>query len=520
MKAYEGTVLTCDEKGRVRKYLVEDGGRIVYTGDALPAVYERADRVMLGSGALCPAFGDTHIHFMSHALFLGGLDLRSSPDIASACELIRAFAAERGDSILIGFGSSPHSVADGRLIERADLDKACPDRPVFIVKYDGHAATVNSALLAKLPESARGARGFDAATGIMKGDAFFRVTDFVTGTVSLPATLSGMLRALDSLAAKGVGMIHSVSGVGFPGDLDVSLESLFARGIRNELPYRVFFQTMDVAKALKRGFPRIGGCFATALDGCFGSVDAALLEPYADDPGNRGLLYNEDGKVRDFCIRANRAGLQMEMHAIGDRAFDQAVGAISAALADFPREDHRHTIIHACLPTEAGLEACARLGISIALQPAFLRWAQEPLEYLERVLGDRSYRISPLRAMRDLGIRMSGGSDAPCTEPDPLLGIWAAANHYVAGQSLSAQEALDLYTRNAAWTSFDEAERGSLEPGKLADMVILDRNILAIPPAKIKDARVTSLLLGGKPYVPGQGRASLLARGLFSRRRI
>jgi predicted amidohydrolase YtcJ len=207
------------------------------------------------------------------------------------------------------------------------------------------------------------------------------------------------------------------------------------------------------------------------------------------------------------------------MHAIGDRAFDQAVGAIASALEDCPREDHRHTVIHACLPTERGLEACSRLGIGIALQPAFLHWNQEPLPYLEGILGGRTRTISPLRKMRELGIVMSGGSDGPCTEPDPLYGIWAAANHYVAEESLSPQEALDLFTRNAAWTSFDEKERGSLETGKLADMVVLDRNVLAIPPSEIKEARVLRLLLGGKPYEPGQGRASLLARGLVSRRK-
>ena len=221
MKAYEGAVLTCDEKGSVKRFLVEDGGRILYTGDVLPEAYAGAERIKLGSGALCPAFADTHIHLMSHALFMGGLDLRAAPDIEASILIVRNFAAERKDKILIGFGASAHSVAEGRLIERADLDKACPDRPVFIVKYDGHAAIANAALLALLPEKIKSVRGFAPESGLMTQEAFFRVTDFVTGTVSLPATLSGMLRAVDTMAEKGVGMIHSVTGVGFPADLDV-----------------------------------------------------------------------------------------------------------------------------------------------------------------------------------------------------------------------------------------------------------------------------------------------------------
>ena len=112
---------------------------------------------------------------------------------------------------------------------------------------------------------------------------------------------------------------------------------------------------MDTEKVIKRGLTRIGGCFETALDGCFGSKDASLLTPY-ENSNDCGVLYYSDEKVTEFCKKANRAGLQIEMHAIGDRAFNQATRALKAALDDYPREDHRHTIIHACLPTEEGIE--------------------------------------------------------------------------------------------------------------------------------------------------------------------
>jgi predicted amidohydrolase YtcJ len=519
MKVYQGSILTCDESGSVKKFLVEDKGRIAFTGDALPVSYAGAERVELGQGALCPAFADSHIHFMSHALFAGGLDVRAAPDNGAMAALVREYAASRKEKLIIGFGASANSVKEKRLIERADLDRACPDRPVFLVKYDGHAAVINGALLELLPAVLRSSRGFSADTGLMTQEAFFRVTDFVTGKVSLPDTLGRMLRTADAMAAKGIGLIHSVSGVGFPGDMDVTLESLFARGLRNELVFRIYFQTLEVEKAVRRGLPRIGGCFATALDGSFGSEDAALLDPYSGGE-NRGVLFYTDDKVKSFTRQANRAGLQIEMHAIGDRAVKQAVEALSDALSDFPRKDHRHTIIHASLSRAEDLETCARLGIGITLQPALLHWKQEPLEYLERIMGNRARKSSPLATMRRLGIHVSGGSDGPCSIPDPLFGIWAAANHFTEEESLSAQEALNLFTREAAWTSFDETERGSLEPGKRADMTVLDRNILSIPKTQIKDAKVLRLLLGGEPYKPGQGRLNVIARGLVSRRKI
>lgn len=530
MTIYEGTIVTCDQRKSVARYLVQEKGRITHVGDRLPEAYAKAPRENLGDRALLPAFADTHIHFMSYALFAAGLDLRAARGIDELKTAVADYAGRRKDPIVLGFGASAHSMRERRMVTRADLDEACPTRPAFIAKYDGHAGVANSALIALVraklagrPGTASGGmpRGFDAESGLVTQEAFSRVTDFITGKISLPDTLGTMLAGIDRLAAYGIGLVHSVTGIGFPADLDVTLESLFARGLRNPMAYRVFFQTMDVRKALSRRLPRIGGCFATALDGCFGSVDAALNQPYegaagaALDPGHRsGILYYSDEKVAAFCAQANRAGLQIEVHAIGDAAFDQAVSAIAKALAEFPRDDHRHTIIHACLPTARGLETCASLGIRLAVQPAFIHWDQEPLEYLESIMGARAYALSPLRAIADLGIEMSGGSDAPCTVPDPIQGIWAACNHYVPRQSLTIQQALDLYTINAARGSFDEADRGSLEPGKLADMVILNRNPLAMRPAELQSLRVESLLLSGSPYRPGQGRADLLMRGL------
>jgi predicted amidohydrolase YtcJ len=441
--------------------------------------------------------------------------------IADTRDAIADYAGERSPSIVLGFGASSYGVRERRLPTREDLDAACPDRPAFIVKYDGHAGIANSALIAQVKGKLGASRGFNAETGLMTQDAFFKITDTISGKVSLPATLGNMLAGIDALAGYGVGLVHSVTGIGFPADMDVTLESLFARGLANPLAYRIFFQTMNAGKVLKRRLPRIGGCFATALDGCYGSVDAALLMPYeaaAELPPERvkGILYYSDERVAAFCLEANRAGLQIEMHAIGDAAVEQAVSAIAAALADFPREDHRHTIIHACLPTMRGLETCAKLGIHLSVQPGFLYWEQEPLEYIESILGRRAFDISPLRTMADMGIELSGGSDAPCTVPNPIEGIWAACNHYVPGQSLTIQESLNLYTRNAARGSFDENERGSLETGKLADMIVLNRDPLSMAPAELRSLKVERLILEGTPYVSGQGKANLVLRGLMN----
>ncbi len=520
MKTYEGTLISCDKENHVYRYLVEDRGRILHVGDVLPAEYEGSPREVLGGRALLPCFGDTHLHFASYALFNAGLDVRSARSLPEMCEHIRKFVLDNNDKLIMGFGASTHSVEEKRLISKNELDKVCPDRAMFIVKYDGHACILNSKMISLLPKPVKALRGYHEDTGEMNQEAFFAVTDFVTKKVSPLRTVRNMLRAVDALAEKGIGMMHTVSGVGFPLDMDVTMETVLGKGLDTGFQTRVFFQTMDVGKVKKRRLPRVGGCFATALDGCFGSEDAALRQPYANNPQNRGILFHKDEEVVKFAKQANREGLQIEMHAIGDAAFDQAVMAIEAALKDCPRKDHRHGIIHACLPSDEGLHKCAELGIQIPLQPAFLMWDLEPLEYLKRILGERTESISPLRKMTDMGIVLSGGSDAPCTLPDPIFGIYAACNHYIPDQSVTIPEALKMFTYNAAWTTFDEKERGSLEAGKLADMVILNRNPLEMKPPELLNLNVEQLILNGQAYKERQGMLSLLARGLFSSGRV
>ena len=172
--------------------------------------------------------------------------------------------------------------------------------------------------------------------------------------------------------------------------------------------------------------------------------------------------------------------MQIELHAIGDRAFDQACRAIKAALDDYPREDHRHGIIHDCLPTPEGIQICRDYHIQMPMQSAFIGWKQEPDDYLEHILGhDRLEKLNPIRTFRDNGIVVS---------------------------------------YNGAWAAFDEQERGSLEAGKIADMAVLSENPYTVPKDKLSGLRVERLYLGGKPYKScRESILPMMLRGLTSR---
>jgi len=498
--------ISCEDKNRIFKYLVEKNGKIIFTGDQLPEVCARAELIDLKNRCVVPAFADTHMHFASFAFFNSGLDCRDVHDFAQLDELIRKYIAQgKKEKVILGFGSSAHTVAEKRLPQRDDLDKITR-QPLMIVKYDGHAAVGNTAMIEKLPASILAEPGFDKATGWFYLNAFYRAINNITQSVSSPTLFKNMIAGSDYLARKGISLVHTAEGVGFPLDLDVDIVRFANRGLPQK--FQVFFQTMNVKKVSRRKMPCIGGCFAAALDGCFGSEDAALKDPYSNNPASSGTLFYTQKQVNDFVKVANRRGLQVAMHAIGDAAIEQALVAFELALNDFPREDHRHIMIHADLMSAEAIERAAKLGICIALQTPFLHWQQEPMEYLQRILGDRISNLIPLKSMLASGLVIASGSDAPCTLPDPIASIYAACNHPNPQESVPVLDALRMHTAAGAKLSFDESMRGTLTEGKMADFVVLDQNPLKIPVEKLNEVKVEALYLQGEKYTGQDNRGS------------
>ena len=522
MKCYKGTILSVDSCDGTYDYLVEDNGTILFVGNELPQEFKNAEVIDLGKKVLAPAFVDTHQHFASLSTFNAGLNVMEAESNEEISKMIGEYAAKTKNKTIIAFGASPHSVKEGRLINREEIDAVCLNKEVMVVKYDGHACIISTPLLKKLEKKLCKLRGYHPDTGEMNQEAFFACSDYISGSLSIPDLFRNMQNCTDYLASKGIGAIHTVSGVGFIANLDITIEKLYAKSLRNEFQIRVFPQALDTKVATSRKLPRIGGCFECALDGCFGSRDAALNEPYTDAEGGDGILYYSDEKVIGFCKKANRLGLQIELHAIGDRAFDQATMALKAALDDYPRDDHRHGIIHDCLPTEKGIQICKKYKIQMPVQSAFIGWKQEPDSYLESLLGaERTARLNPIKTFADNDIVVSFGSDAPCTDPDPIKWIHKAVNHSNPDERITVRQALRMATYNGAYTTFDEKERGSLEAGKVTDMVILSENPYEVDSDKLDQIKVNQLILSGKPYesaVTSLGKC--IWNGLFSKNKF
>ena len=503
MRVYtNGVFISCEEDDRVFSVLVENRGNIVYTGDKIPPPYNRAPRVDMEGRAVIPAFADTHLHFESYALFLSTVDVRGVKNFDEMGQMLHDYAAShRGEQFIPAYGCSAHTVIERRLPDRADLDRMIKT-PLLLVKYDGHAAVVNSALIQDLPPDVTSDPGFNAETGWLYQNAFYKAVNHVTSKISPLRILAGMRRASAELAEAGVGYLHTVEGIGFKNDMDITAILAARYGLPQY--FKVFFQTTDVEEVRRRGLTQIGGCFRLALDGCLGSEDAAIQGGYYNNPQNTGFLLYSQQEVNDLCIRANRAGLQIAMHVIGDAAVDQAIHAYQAALEDLPRKDHRHIIIHADLIPPPMIDRAAKLGLAIALQPNFLRWPQEPPEYLQKILGPRADELLPLRSLLDKGMLISVGSDAPCTLPNPIESLYNCCNHPNPSQSVDIREALKMHTLWAAKMGFDEDRHGSLKPGKVANFVVLSANPLTVPREDLRDLRVMETFLGGRRLIPGK----------------
>ena len=517
MQVFKGNIITVNKNNDVVNYLVENKGMIEFVGNQLPDKYANWPTIDLKDKALIPAFVDTHQHFASFSTFNSGLNVMDCSDNQQIMQMISDYYKTSKSKTIIAFGASPYSVKEKVLLNKQQLDEVCPDKEIMVVKYDGHACIINTKLLNKLKTVLSKLRGYHFESGEMNQEAFFAVSNYITNSLSIPQLIENMQSTIDYLAKRGIGCVNTVSGVGFAGNLDISMEQIFAKGLTNGFQIRVFPQSLDVSVATKRKLPRIGGCFACALDGCFGSMDAAVIQPYTN--GDCGVLYYDDEKVIDFCKKANRLNLQIEMHAIGDKAFDQASKALKAALDDYPREDHRHGIIHSCMITEEGLDICKKCHIQLPVQSAFIDWKQEPTEYLESILSkERVKNLNPLKTFIDEGITISFGSDGPCTNPDPIDWLDKAVNNENIEQRISIQQALRCVCYNGYYTTFDEDKRGSLEENKICDMVILSNNPYTIDPKNIRNLKVEQLYLSGKPYQScKENILKTMVRGLFSK---
>jgi predicted amidohydrolase YtcJ len=469
-----------------------------------------------GGKLVLPGFIDSHVHFLQGGISLSSVILKTAATKEDFIARIRDFARTVKPGEWILEGNWDHQNWGGELPAREWIDRYTPDNPVFISRSDGHMALANSAALkaAGIDRNVGDVEGGEIGrsesgelTGIFRDNAMSLISNHIPDY-----TPDQYDRALDA-AMKYVSSngVTSVDHMGSIGDIEVFQRALKAGRLITRIyatapipSWKRILEKISETSADDRWL-QCGGAKIFA-DGSLGSHTAAFTDPYTDDPGTSGLLMDEEQNMLAQILTADSAGLQVVVHAIGDRANHMILNLYEETIRRHGPRDRRFRIEHAQHLLPSDIPRFRELGVIASMQPWHLtddgRWA-------EKSIGpDRIRTTYCFRSLLDAGATLAFGSDWYVAPPVPLEGIQAAVTRqtldgaypdgWVPVEKITVREALIAYTSNAAYASFGENRKGTLKPGKLADFVMLDRDIFHISPATISDAKVLMTVVGGK----------------------
>lgn len=524
-----GVFYTVSPAGKVQGTLVARNGKIAYLGaDAGAAQFQKkgAKVIDLGGRTAVPGLIDAHSHLLNLGTFLTSANLKGS---ASEQEMIeRAQETARGlprDAWLLGRGWDQNRWEGKSFPDNTLLSRAFPDRPVWLERVDGHAGLANARALEIAGISAAtpdppGGKILRGAGGAPTGVLVDRAMEILDAQIPLPPTreLRRQLKlAADSCLAVGLTMVTDM-GVGREVDSGAAELEAYTQGrAQGDLALRVaIFLNGDDRPLLERWFSRgplidpegllyVRGVKLYA-DGALGSRGAALLEPYADDPGNVGQLLTTEDHMAQVALWALNNGFQIGIHAIGDRGNLVALDAIERAFGGKPHPEARFRIEHAQVMRMQDISRMARLGVIASMQPTHatsdMPWAEQRVGE-RRLLGAYAWRT-----VLNTGARLALGSDFPVESQDPRLGIYAAVTRqdraggpdggWRPQEKLTRDEALRGFTLDAAYALALERELGSLEVGKRADVVVFASDIMTVPEIEIPRSEVDLTIVGGR----------------------
>ncbi len=518
---YNGRIYTMDPNAPRARAIAVAGQRILALGsdqEMLDLKAPDGSTIDLMGRAVVPGFIDSHVHFVLFSLKLQEVDLTGSTSKAEVLQRVRDRAeAIRPEEWIVGGGWDRNLWSDPSFPTRKDLDAVSRWNPVQLYSKDVHSTWANSLALSgagisrDTPDPAGGEIVRDAAgepTGILRETAQ-ELVNWAKPAPS-PADFQSALRA---------GLAHAAE-VGVTGFHDCEDEYAFLAFKELEAAGRLtcrvcmHLSASNLDSAIKTGLRtgygnervRIGGLKLFA-DGALGSRSAYMLEPYSDDADNRGIQVTDGATLRDLIGRASRAGISAVVHAIGDAANREVLDALEEVRRAEPDRRLRHRIEHVQLLNAADVPRLAQLDVIASMQP---QHATADIDLVESYWsGERIRGAYAWRSLLNAGTRMAFGSDCPVETMDPLLGIHAAVTRrrvdgypgpqgWRAEECLTVEEAVRAYTLGAAYASGEEALKGSLTPGKLADLAVLSQDIFRIPPMMIAQTRVDLTMFDGQ----------------------
>lgn len=516
-----GEILTMEKTQPKAEAVALQDGIILALGSRADCQYVLDDdfeEINLAGNVLLPGFIDTHTHPLMMIYYDMNVDLRGVRSMGEVGERLARVAAERKtDEWILGLDFDEQTLDEVKLPDRHDLDKAVPEHPAVLIKHDGHMLIANSraielaGITAKIPDPPGGIidrLGDGSPAGPFRESAGPLIKNHIPFP-PMERLVEGAGFTARRIASHGITSLGGCFQTDAEGPLGESgaFELMAMSMLLDYFPisiYGMLFATQweNLEPALssslndKAGHRHIGALKLIA-DGSFGSHTAYMKAPFSDSD-TRGIMLLEEDELYRRMRFAHEHDMQIAVHAIGDLACRRMIDLFDRLLKAHPREDHRHRIEHASILDAGMLADMRRLGLCVSTQPLFI---QTEKNWLRPRLGpERIKHVYPFRDIIDAGIRLAGASDAPVESIDVLQAIECCISRegFETHQCISAEEALRMYTTDAAWLQFEEDHKGSIAPGKRADLIVLERNPLKVPTEEISKIRVLRTLVAGE----------------------
>ncbi len=527
---YNGRIYTTAEALQ-QAFLVEDGlFQAVGTNEEILALKDdETTCVDLAGQFVCPGFNDSHMHLLGYGRFLTIAPLHQHTEsLEGMLEFLRRYAEEhppREGEWLLGRGWNQDYFTDvHRMPDRADLDTISTDYPIMITRACGHSCVVNSRALELAgitrltPAPEGGAIGME--NGVPDGRLYDNAIELVNPYIPTPdqeALMEMIRRACRELNKYGITSVQSDDYGVFAGVPYSAVNAAYqALAEKNELTVRVYEQANFVDLAGLKAFVEAGnvtgagtpmfriGPLKIVDDGSLGSRTAHLSRPYADQPDTCGFSLLSPEELRQLVSYANTNDVQVAVHAIGDACLDEVLDAIEQALAEHPRADHRHGIVHCQISRADQLQRICDLGLHVYAQSVFLDYDNHIVE--DRAGAELAATSYSWKTLMQGGVSVSNGSDCPVEMPDVMKGIECAVTRtsmdgtgpYLSAEAFTVREALDSFTIRGAEASFEEKWKGRIAQGYVADFVVLDQDPFEVDAFRLHDIQVVSCWLGGR----------------------
>jgi len=504
-------VITLDSKDTIAEAIATQNGKIIAVGPnrQIRKYIGKKTKIIDAKGrTVVPGLVDCHVHMTGLGQSLQTLELRNAKSIKEVRRKLREYTRKNPEKSWILSGRwDQERFSEKRYPTRWDLDSAVADIPTFLVRVCGHIGVANSKALqlagiTKETVVDGGKVDLDEVTGEPNGILRENALELVWKTIPNPSQKEiekTCSMACEMAVEAGLTCVHWI--LRSVEEMRI-IQKLHAEG---KLPLRVYLgipvEVLDelVNLGLVTGFGNDTvkiGFLKILADGSLGARTAALKEPYSDKSETSGMMLYTQRELNRLVLKAHKAGLQLAVHAIGDLAMEAVLKAFERALKAYPRENHRHRIEHCSVLNPKLIKRMKRLGLIASVQPHFII---SDFWVAERVGLERARWVYPFKTLVENGFVVTSGSDCPVEPISPILGVWAAvAKQRFAEECLTVDEALRTYTLNAAYASFDESKRGTIEPGKLADITILSDDLLSVPAEHLKDVRVEATIVDGR----------------------